>query len=286
MKLATAYSLFLLFSWSYLCFASETEACKDGRTLESTLQTITNNLAHIRECIQGNMSENPSMAVEIKQVIEKEERSLHNEIKMLKKIIESSLPQPSVTPAFQWAQGSNEIFLNIKFSHKLDAPATLNVQPTNVNLTNQELRLEASDGRKNFNLHIVFLHEIDPDNSTWSLGSVGRMVFHIRKNQEKPSRWKRLLKSEKRLAQMHYWYEMGEKYSKELDEIEDTPPDDSRKRKGTPEDYPDQEKRDNLSERVEMVNEGKESKDFDETKDGVESKLEPKKPSMLGSFGL
>ena len=151
MKLATTFSLFLLFSWSYFCFASETEACKDERTLESTLQTITNNWAHVRECIQGHLSENPSMAVEMKQVIEKEERSLHNEIKMLKKIIESSLPQPSVTPAFQWAQGSNEIFLNIKFSHKLDAPATLNVQPTNVNLTTQELRLEASDGRKNFN---------------------------------------------------------------------------------------------------------------------------------------
>ena len=100
-----------------------------------------------------------------------------------------------------------------------------------VNLTSDELKLEATDGRKNFNLHIGFLHRVDPSNSTWSLASVGRMVFHIRKEQEKPSRWKRLLKSDKRLAQMHNWYEMGEKYAKELEDIEDLSESDSGQQK-------------------------------------------------------
>ena len=36
--------------------------------------------------------------------------------------------------AFQWAQGGNEVFINVKFSHKIDAPATLNVEPTKVSL--------------------------------------------------------------------------------------------------------------------------------------------------------
>ena len=53
-----------------------------------------------------------------------------------------------------------------------------------VNLTTHELELQASDGRKNFNLHLRFFEEIDPDSSSWSLGSVGRMVFTIRKKQE------------------------------------------------------------------------------------------------------
>jgi len=123
-------------------------------------------------------------------------------------------------PAFQWAQGGNEIFINVKFSHKIDAPATLNVEPTKVNLTSHELELQASDGRKNFNLHLRFFEEIDPDSSSWSLGSVGRMVFTIRKKQEEPSRWKRLLQTDKRLSQMHYWYEMAEEYEDELEKVD------------------------------------------------------------------
>ena len=65
--------------------------------------------------------------------------------------------------------------MNVKFSHKIDAPATLNVEATSVNLTTDGLFLQATDGRKLFKLNITFLHEVIPEESVWSMvnASVG-----------------------------------------------------------------------------------------------------------------
>ena len=48
--------------------------------------------------------------------------------------------------AFQWCQSGDTLFLNVKFSHKLDAPATLNVETTKVEITEKKLILHASNG--------------------------------------------------------------------------------------------------------------------------------------------
>jgi hypothetical protein len=42
----------------------------------------------------------------------------------------------------------------VKFAHKLDAPATLNVEAETVNITETDLVLKATDGRKIFNLNV------------------------------------------------------------------------------------------------------------------------------------
>lgn len=150
-----------------------------------------------------------------------ESRLIQKELTNLKQILESALPQSSITPAFQWAQSANEIFLNVKFSHKIDAPATLNVEATNVSLSASGLLLQASDGRKLFKLQLTFLNDVIPEESSWSMGSVGRMIFTIRKKQDIPVKWKRLLKSDKKQSQMHFWYEMSENYKAELDKIDE-----------------------------------------------------------------
>ena len=43
--------------------------------------------------------------------------------------------------ALQWAQSPDSVFLNVKFSHKMDAPATLDVVVDQVEFTNRTLRL-------------------------------------------------------------------------------------------------------------------------------------------------
>jgi hypothetical protein len=106
---------------------------------------------------------------ELRGIFDAESRLIQKELASLKSVLDSSIPQNSITPAFQWAQGANEIFLNIKFSHKIDAPASLNVEANNVTLSNDTLFLLASDGRKLFKLHITFLHEIIPEESSWSM---------------------------------------------------------------------------------------------------------------------
>jgi hypothetical protein len=92
--------------------------------------------------------------VDVRSVFDLETRTINKEISLLKGVIESNLPMNTINPAFQWAQSVSDIFLNIKFAHKLDAPATLNVEAQNVTLDPQSLALRASDGRKLFVLDI------------------------------------------------------------------------------------------------------------------------------------
>jgi hypothetical protein len=162
----------------------------------------------------------PVLAVEYKDVFEAEQRQVTNELASLKNAIESSLPLKTVSPAFQWAQSTTELLLNVKFSHKIDAPATLNVQAHNVNITENKLLLEASDGRKLFRLEIDFHGNVLPEESSWSMASVGRMTFNIKK-KESPSRWTSLTKGNKKLPQMHMWWDAQEKHAAALAKLEE-----------------------------------------------------------------
>jgi hypothetical protein len=130
---------------------------------------------------------------DFRNAFDMEQRSILTEMATLKSVIESSLPMATVSPAFQWAQSPTEILLNVKFSHKIDAPATLNVEAKTVNVTDNKLVLQASDGRKMFNLEIDFLYDVVPEESTWSMASVGRMTFTIKKSGP-AKRWFRLTK--------------------------------------------------------------------------------------------
>eukprot|EP01036_Dinobryon_divergens_P041168 gene41168-54539_t len=112
---------------------------------------------------------------DVRNIFDLESRLIMKEIAGLKAAVESSQPISSITPAFQWAQSPNEIFINVKFAHKLDAPATLNVEANNVSIDGSRLFLHASDGRKNFVLDMDLLRDIKSDESSWSMASVGRM---------------------------------------------------------------------------------------------------------------
>lgn len=172
--------------------------------------------------------------LDLRVQFETEQRNIAKEITSLKSVIESSLPMPNVSPAFQWAQSPTEILLNIKFSHKLDAPATLNVEANNVTILSNRLILQASDGRKNFNLNLELLKSIVPEESKYDMASVGRMTFTLKK-ADGPARWARLLKSKKKVAHMHMWWEMQEKYNSELNKINDDDDDDESSSKSSKE---------------------------------------------------
>jgi hypothetical protein len=95
-----------------------------------------------------------SARIDVRSVFDMESRTIAKEIKEIKSAIESTLPVSVIAPAFQWAQSTTEIFINVKFAHKLDAPATLNVEAETVNITEDGLILKATDGRKIFNLNL------------------------------------------------------------------------------------------------------------------------------------
>lgn len=161
-----------------------------------------------------------AMRIDVRSVFDMESRTIAKEIKEIKAAIESTLPVSTISPAFQWAQSPTEIFLNVKFAHKLDAPATLNVEAETVNITDTHLVLKATDGRKIFNLNVEFLRKVIPAESSWSMASVGRMTITLKK-QTGPDNWPRLTKGKKKPNNIHFWWELHEKHAKELEALED-----------------------------------------------------------------
>ena len=79
------------------------------------------------------------------------------ELSSLKAAVEKTGPKSFISPAFRWAQSTSEIFIGVKFAHKLDAPMTSKrVDADNVTVTDTMVYLHASDpvGNKNFYLEI------------------------------------------------------------------------------------------------------------------------------------
>ena len=99
-----------------------------------------------------------------------------------------------VNCAFQWAQRPDFVYLNVKFSSRIDGPVTvLNVDNERVQLGNDTLLFEAVGRQKpkTFKLNLTFHGAIDAERSSWSFGSVGRMSFTIAKAVNET--WPRLL---------------------------------------------------------------------------------------------
>jgi len=127
-----------------------------------------------------------------------------------------------VAPAFEWAQSRDQVFLGVKFAHKLDAPACIDLADEKITIEKQRISLHATckGKHKTFELNLDLLDEIDPEKSSWSMASVGRGTFTLFK-AETDVRWHRLLASATdKPRNMHTWWQLTEKYAKELEEIE------------------------------------------------------------------
>lgn len=69
----------------------------------------------------------------------------------------------SISPAFEWAQSGDWVYINAKMSHKIDAPATLNVVSEGVEMEKRSLKFAASKDHKRFLLDLNLHDDIDPD---------------------------------------------------------------------------------------------------------------------------
>lgn len=127
-----------------------------------------------------------------------------------------------IAPAFEWAQSPDALLLQVKFSHKLDTPATLGCEADREGLglsvsgRHVSFRADCKAARKAFHLTFTALRELDGENSTWSMTSVGRATLTLRKATA--AMWPRLLSSTaKARSQVHTWWQMQEKLKGEIE---------------------------------------------------------------------
>lgn len=173
------------------------------------------------DCARTLGNELQSKGTDPRNILDLESRLINKEIALLKKHLEGNIPLSVINPAYQWAQSADEVLLNVKFAHKLDTPATLNVEAKNVNITSNLFELTASNGRKMFTLNLKFLRDVIPEESSWSMASVGRMTFTFKKKHPQ-WRWTRLLlDSSKKTPNQHFWWEMNERHSDILDKLKE-----------------------------------------------------------------
>lgn len=122
-----------------------------------------------------------------------------------------------VNCAFQWAQRPEFIYLNVKFSSRIDGPVTvLNVDNEQVTLGNNSLVFEAVGRQKpkKFRLNLTFHGAILADQSTWSFASVGRMSFTLAKAVNET--WPRLLEGMAKPKNMYAWYDRQQSLDAEV----------------------------------------------------------------------
>ena len=83
----------------------------------------------------------------------------------------SSVPS-GIAPAFEWAQSPDALFLNVKFSHKIDTPATLGCEVTTANFSGDSVLFAADCKQKRFVLDLSLLRNVSAENSSWNMLAV------------------------------------------------------------------------------------------------------------------
>uniref|UniRef100_A0A0G4F358 CS domain-containing protein n=1 Tax=Chromera velia CCMP2878 TaxID=1169474 RepID=A0A0G4F358_9ALVE len=127
-----------------------------------------------------------------------------------------------MSPAFQWAQSADSIFLNIKFSFRWSAPGALSVENEVIEANGSSFYFAGigthSHVKKKYELKLDLFSEVDSKVVEWSFGSVGKLTVTLRKREKR--KWKRLLKdANQKISNMSVWWDMKEKYASEVDRL-------------------------------------------------------------------
>lgn len=125
-----------------------------------------------------------------------------------------------VNCAMQWAQNDTHIFLGVKYATRWSAPGAIEIVDLHVEIKPSAFELEGfghhSSIRKRYTVNLPLFADVDPQRSTWSAASVGRMTATICK--AKAERWSRLTKAKgKSKHQITSWLDMEERWAAKHD---------------------------------------------------------------------
>lgn len=147
---------------------------------------------------------------------------IRSQLDNLVKLLDPEYVRPQVVnPAFQWAQSDTTIFILLKYSRRFNAPGAVEVENFNCTFTDSAMFFSAigehSGKRFEYQLNLDFFDFIDPDNSKWTQGSVGKVTITIPK--VRITRWPRLLVTNSKIDNMHYWFDYGEKLESSISDL-------------------------------------------------------------------
>eukprot|EP00922_Rhytidocystis_sp_ex-Travisia-forbesii_P017611 GHVS01026241.1.p1 GENE.GHVS01026241.1~~GHVS01026241.1.p1 ORF type:complete len:196 (+),score=53.91 GHVS01026241.1:301-888(+) len=119
-----------------------------------------------------------------------------------------------MSPAFQWAQSPQQIFLNIKFAYRWSSPGALSVE-------NEEIDTKPccfyfsgvgthSHVKKEYRLELDLFDDLEPAETKWSFASVGKVFVTLQKKT--PGVWRQLTSSPSKFPNMAVWWDMKEKF--------------------------------------------------------------------------
>lgn len=124
-----------------------------------------------------------------------------------------------ITPIFKWAQSLNEIFIESKYSHRIDSPSCSDIFDQKIKITENFLNLTAKCRRPEetvmFKLDIQFMEKVSVKKSKWEKQSLGRIIITLNK-KAKPKRWGRLFMNAENPPKNFLWTEKHDLYEEEL----------------------------------------------------------------------
>lgn len=126
-----------------------------------------------------------------------------------------------VIPVIQWAQSLNNVYIQLKFSHRHDSPGCPEVKNLQVDLEPRTLYLSAyciqGDIPIKFELKLPFFVEVSVEDSKHSEDSNGRYVFTLPKAKG-GMYWDRLVPSQEDYPKhTKIWMDMHEKFKSEIE---------------------------------------------------------------------
>lgn len=158
-----------------------------------------------------------SQGVKVKDEIKWSATEYKKKLEKISKVLNVKKEQ-TASPAFQWAQSSEWLLLDVKFAHRFDAPGCLDIRSLQVNITDTHLSLSAiclmSGEQIKYVLEFAFFKPALSDKSGYKNTSAGRVTVNIRKKEK--GEWT-IPMSGKKPQNMQVWFEMREKTQGELE---------------------------------------------------------------------
>lgn len=152
-------------------------------------------------------------------------QGVKKEVEGLLSALEVQGTSKNISPALQWAQSPDKVYIDVKFSHRLDSPGCLEITEPSTDIQETQLsflgKCSKSGEKITIELALELFDTILPEESSSSFNSIGRVQFVLKKKGE--SAWDKLVKG-KSQKNHHTWWEMKKEFDSEMEKFEDSEP--------------------------------------------------------------